>query len=104
MTKKEKVIEYIKNLIKNNDFKPGKRIQSEADLAKELSVSVLTVRNAFSELERDNIIERRQGSGTYIKTHKTYVIILIDSSIFPDKLYIHFNRIVNKVYNFFLSF
>ncbi|MBQ7257627.1 MAG: hypothetical protein IJS60_08045 [Abditibacteriota bacterium] len=34
MTKKEKVIEYIKNLIKTNDFDPDKRIQSEADLAK----------------------------------------------------------------------
>ena len=94
MTKKEKVIEYIKNLIKTNDFDPDKRIQSEADLAKELSVSVLTVRNAFSELERDNIIERRHGSGTYLKSFKRYVVIILDEQFFYDPLLVGIRNFV----------
>ncbi len=44
---------------------PGERIETEPELLRMLGVSVLTLRRAMGELEREGIIERRQGSGTF---------------------------------------
>lgn len=42
-------------------------IPSESSLAKHYGVSLGTVRRAIEELVREGIVERRQGSGTYIR-------------------------------------
>jgi len=44
----------------------GERLPTEAELAAQLSVAVGTLRKALAALERDGILERRQGSGTYV--------------------------------------
>ena len=67
MTKKQLVIDYIKDQIKEGNLKPGKRILSEEDLSLKLGVSRNTLRLAFNILEQEGLIERRHGSGTYIK-------------------------------------
>ncbi len=103
MTKKELVINYIKNKIKTKEFPPNKRIRSEVELAGDLKVSVLTVRNAFTELEKENLIERRQGSGTYIKPYKEYVIIIIDKPFFKEGEGGHFFFLADELYKYFLD-
>ena len=67
MTKKQLVIDYIKNQIKEGNLKPGKRILSEEDLSLKLGVSRNTLRLAFNILEQEGLIERRHGSGTYME-------------------------------------
>lgn len=44
----------------------GERLPTEAELAAQLGVAVGTLRKALAALERDGILERRQGSGTYV--------------------------------------
>ena len=44
----------------------GERLPTEATLASQLGVAVGTLRKALSALEKDGILERRQGSGTYV--------------------------------------
>ncbi len=44
----------------------GDRLPPEAELAKTLDVAVGTVRKALSELALRGLLERRQGSGTYV--------------------------------------
>lgn len=45
----------------------GQRLPPERDLAGQLSVSVGTLRKALKELERQDMLERIQGSGNYVK-------------------------------------
>ncbi len=44
----------------------GAALPSFRSLAEELLVSVITVKRAYEELERDGIIYRRQGLGTFV--------------------------------------
>ncbi len=48
---------------------PSGRIPPEPELAKQLGVSRTSVRAALQALERDGIISRRRGVGTYVNAH-----------------------------------
>lgn len=48
-------------------WRAGERLPIEADLAAELKVAVGTLRKALALLEDQGMLERRQGSGTYVK-------------------------------------
>lgn len=50
-------------------WKHGQAIPSEQSLATRFGVSVGTVRRAVSELVAENVLVRRQGSGTYVASH-----------------------------------
>jgi GntR family transcriptional regulator len=47
-------------------WKPGAAVPSEGDLAREMGVSAGTMRKALDLLERDRLISRRQGRGTFV--------------------------------------
>lgn len=51
------------------EWKPGGAIPSEWQLADRYRVSVGTIRRAVDELVAERIVQRRQGSGTYVSTH-----------------------------------
>jgi GntR family transcriptional regulator len=46
---------------------PGDRLPIEAELATTLGVAIGTLRKALKKLEEDGLLERRQGSGNYVK-------------------------------------
>jgi GntR family transcriptional regulator len=48
-------------------YAQGDRLPPESELANTLDVAVGTLRKALSELESRGLLERRQGSGTYVK-------------------------------------
>lgn len=48
-------------------LRPGDRIQSVRTLADKFNVSIKSVQYAFDSLERDGLIERKAGSGTFVK-------------------------------------
>lgn len=50
----------------NSDAFEGSRLPPEADLSKQLKVSIGTVRKALTFLETEGYIVKRQGSGNYI--------------------------------------
>jgi len=53
--------------------KPGERLPSEPELARQLGVSRATLREAMRTYETQGMIRRRQGSGTYVN-HPSHVI------------------------------
>jgi len=55
--------------IKEN-YKVGDMIPAEIKLEKQYEVSRITVRKAIEVLEKDNVLERKQGKGTFVKAHK----------------------------------
>lgn len=53
--------------INKESFKIGSKLPSERMLAKNLNVNMSTVRRAFKELRASGIVEKKVGSGTYLK-------------------------------------
>ncbi|MDB5982994.1 MAG: mngR [Pseudomonas sp.] len=53
--------------IANNRWRPGEAIPTEAALSSEYCLSTGTVRKAIDMLVADNILERQQGRGTFIR-------------------------------------
>lgn len=67
----EQIIRAIKREIGAGRLRPHAPLPSFRALAEELLVSVITVKRAYEELERDGIIYRRQGLGTFVAEHGT---------------------------------
>lgn len=64
------IYEQIKNAIRDEilkeNLKAGQKLPSVRVLARELSISILTVKKAYDELETEGFIESRQGLGTFV--------------------------------------
>lgn len=64
------IYEQIKNAIRDeilkDNVKAGEKLPSVRALARELSISILTVKKAYDELEDEGFIESRQGLGTFV--------------------------------------
>lgn len=56
----------LRERIRTGDYELGERLAPESDLAKEFSVSRGTVRKALRILERDRLILRQRGRGTFV--------------------------------------
>jgi GntR family transcriptional regulator len=52
--------------IESGELRPGDAVASERELAKIHSVSLMTARHALGVLEREGMVERRRGSGTFV--------------------------------------
>jgi GntR family transcriptional regulator len=61
------VAELLTRQIKAGHWHEGERLPTEAALSVSLSVAVGTLRKSLALLEHQNILERLQGSGTYVK-------------------------------------
>jgi DNA-binding FadR family transcriptional regulator len=59
-------IERIKGMIVSGELRPGDRLPREADLAQRLGLSRSSLREAVRALSLINILDVRQGDGTYV--------------------------------------
>ena len=65
------VADWLKQNIKNNTFKIGDKLISENQICDKFNVSRQTARQAVAVLEREGLVLKRQGSGTYINGYRT---------------------------------
>lgn len=86
----EQIVDGLKREISSGRLPPGAPLPSFRQLAAELLVSVITVKRAYEELEREGIIYRRQGLGTFVaeaghdrsrETRKTEATALFQSAV-----------------------
>jgi GntR family histidine utilization transcriptional repressor len=56
----------IQQRIADGGWQPGVRLPSERELVQEFGCARMTVHRALRELEAEGLIERRQGSGSYV--------------------------------------
>ena len=56
----------IRKRIEAGDLRTGEAVPSERDLAKLHKVSLMTARHALVVLEREGVVERRHGAGTFV--------------------------------------
>jgi GntR family transcriptional regulator len=62
----------IRKRIDASELKPGDSVASERELAKTHKVSLMTARHALAGLEREGVVERRRGAGTFVATPKIH--------------------------------
>lgn len=62
----EQLIFAVKREVAAGRLRPGDPLPSLRDLAADLMVSLITVKRAYEELERDGLIYSRQGLGTFV--------------------------------------
>jgi GntR family transcriptional regulator len=60
----------LKDRIVRQEYKPGEKIATEAELCVEHNVSRATVREAIDRLVRENLLHRQQGRGTFVVHQK----------------------------------
>lgn len=87
------VTQWLREKIESGEIGPGQRLPSEHALSHQFGISRQTVRHGIGILENEAILERRQGSGTYVRqakaqgdarAHSIAVIsTYIDDYIFP---------------------
>lgn len=88
------LVNWVKAKVEAKEIKPNEKLYSENELSTMFAMSRQTVRHGISKLEQEGIVERIQGSGTYIcgktipereKTmHIAVVTTYVDYYIFPN--------------------
>lgn len=63
----DQVAEQLQTMIRSGEYKEGDKLPTEGVLAERFAVSRITVREAVSKLRAMDIIEVRQGEGTFVK-------------------------------------
>lgn len=64
------LMEELETSIRNGVYKPGDKIMTEAEMAKEYGVSLITVRKAVGSLMEKGLVVRKQGKGTFVTKTK----------------------------------
>jgi GntR family transcriptional regulator len=65
------IVDGMKRAIGEGRLAPGEPLPSFRALAEDLLVSLITVKRAYEELEREGIIFRKQGLGTFVAENGT---------------------------------
>jgi GntR family transcriptional regulator len=61
------IVDQIRYQIAGGTLRPGDRLPSVRELARQLPVNQNTVLKAYDLLERDGLLDRRQGDGTFVQ-------------------------------------
>lgn len=67
ITKHERVFRALEREIRDGHWQPGQRLPGEAELVRRFGTSRITVGRAVRDLQRAGLVERRPGSGTYVR-------------------------------------
>src|SRR5690349_23312198 len=68
----QRIQSIIHKRIDSGQLQPGDAVPSERDLAKTHHVSLMTARHALTFLEREGLVERRRGIGTFVAQPKIH--------------------------------
>lgn len=70
----EQIVNQLKNAIVTGELTPGEALPSIRMLAANLSVSVITTKRAYEELEKEGLIRSVAGKGFYVcESNKDYL-------------------------------
>lgn len=70
----EQIVNQLKNEIVTGELTPGEALPSIRMLAADLSVSVITTKRAYEELEKEGLIRSVTGKGFYVcESNKDYL-------------------------------
>ena len=67
----EQIVNQLKNAIVSGELNAGEALPSIRNLAADLSVSVITTKRAYEELEKEGLIRSVAGKGFYVCEYNT---------------------------------
>jgi len=76
------IVRQITDAILGGNVGPGTRLPSHRELAEQLVIAPLTVKKAYDHLEREGLIDSRQGRGTFVSE----TLPTIDAALKRDRL------------------
>jgi GntR family transcriptional regulator len=68
----KRIQDAIRKRIEASELLPGDPVASERELARLHKVSLMTARHALAGLEREGLVERRRGAGTFVAAPKIH--------------------------------
>jgi GntR family transcriptional regulator len=68
----QRIQKAIRKRIDASELRPGDPVDSERELAKLHKVSLMTARHALVGLEREGLVERRRGAGTFVASPRIH--------------------------------
>src|SRR5579859_7550511 len=77
----QQIVNQIKEKIAFEDWAAGEELPSIRQLAADLRVSVITVKRAYLELEREGVIVTQQGKGSFVTTD-----VEIGAQLYEEKM------------------
>ena len=83
----EQISKQIKNQIINGDLQEGAALPSIRKLAHELSISVITTKRSYEELEKEGFIDTVGGKGCFVSSQNKEFLREKKMKIIEDKLY-----------------
>lgn len=97
----KQIAQYIKTKIEEGIYKEGTKIPTEVELMKLFGVSRVTVRLAIKEILKNDLVERKQGKGTFVKKNifyhqlsgiKSLYETLLEGGVTPETELLYFNK------------
>ncbi len=77
----DRVYREIRDLLRSGDILPGQRLPNERKLAEMRGASRTQVRDALLMLQKEGLVERKIGSGTYLSERAPQLIELADAAV-----------------------
>ena len=62
----KQIIDQVKDAVASGGLKPETKLPSIREMARELKISEITIKRAYSDLENEGFIITRSGLGTYV--------------------------------------
>ena len=89
------LVEMIKTDIVSGKYQPGDKLPAVRDLAMELGVNPNTVKRAFSELEREDLVKSDRTNGRYVTEDKKKIkeLLKVLSEKYIDELFEKLNSL-----------
>ena len=66
----QQLYEKLRDEINEGRYPAGSRLPTEAELSEAYQVSRVTVRKAMEQLEKEDLLVRKVGKGTFVREHK----------------------------------
>ncbi len=77
----DRVYREIRDLLRSGDILPGQRLPNERKLAAMRGASRTQVRDALLMLQKEGLVERKIGSGTYLSERAPRIIEMADAAV-----------------------
>ena len=94
----QQVIALIRQMQSAQTLQPGDRLPSLRSLSNKLSISIATVMQAYSELERLEVIEARPKSGYFLKALQNDLIQPRRASLAKKPILVHKQTLIEQVF------
>lgn len=77
-TRTQRIYALLRERIARGEIPPGARLAPHRQLADELGVAPMTIRQVLARLEEEGLISREQGRGTFVRSPASPRILVVD--------------------------